>query len=184
MHCVPLVLAAVDAFGEADQLRALALTRKLGRILMNEYRTFSGDRGQEGQGRKRHILVDTLGPLLGVSVRPANIQDRDGASDLLRDARRRFPFVERIFADAAYQGPKMAKVAAGAGRWKIEIVERSDLHRFVAEAIGRRTQLCLDQPKPPPDARLRTLRRNRRSLRRPRYDPPQAESLTKPSPCS
>jgi putative transposase len=66
-----------------------------------------------------------------VSVLPANIQDRDGASELLRKARRRFPFVERIFADAGYQGPKMAKVAAGAGCWKIEIVKRSDLHRFV-----------------------------------------------------
>jgi hypothetical protein len=30
--------------------------------------------------RKRHILVDTLGLLLGVSVLPANIQDRDGGS--------------------------------------------------------------------------------------------------------
>jgi hypothetical protein len=38
--------------------------------------------------------------LLGVSVLPANVQDRDGGRDLLREARRRFPFVERIFADA------------------------------------------------------------------------------------
>ncbi|WOJ91638.1 IS5 family transposase (plasmid) [Methylocapsa polymorpha] len=89
------------------------------------------DAGKKDTGRKRHILVDTLGLLLGVSVLPANIQDRDGASDLLREARRRFPFVERIFADAGYQGPKMAKVAAGGGRWKIEIVKRSDPHRFV-----------------------------------------------------
>jgi len=35
---------------------------------------------QEGHGRERHILVDTLGLLLGVSVLPANIQDRDGAA--------------------------------------------------------------------------------------------------------
>jgi len=45
--------------------------------------------------------------------------------------RRRFPFVNRIFADAGYQGPKMAKAVASAGCWKIEIVKRSDLHRFV-----------------------------------------------------
>jgi transposase len=66
-----------------------------------------------------------------VSVLPANIQDRDGAHDLLRKARRRFPFVERIFADAGYQGPKMASVVAATGCWEIEIVKRSDLHRFV-----------------------------------------------------
>jgi putative transposase len=37
--------------------------------------------------------------LLGVSVHAADVQDRDGAHDLLRLARQRFPFVERIFAD-------------------------------------------------------------------------------------
>jgi hypothetical protein len=51
--------------------------------------------------RKRHILVDTLGLLLGVSVLPANIQDRDGARDPLREARRRFPFVQ---ADLSISG--------------------------------------------------------------------------------
>jgi transposase len=89
------------------------------------------DAGKKVTGRKRHILVDTLGLLLGVSVLPANVQDRDGSRDLLHQARRRFPFVERIFADAGYQGPKMASTVAATGCWKIQIVKRSDLHRFV-----------------------------------------------------
>ena len=90
------------------------------------------DAGKKVTGRKRHILVDTLGLLLSVVVHPANIQDRDGAATLLRTARAvRFPFIERIFADAGYQGPKMATVVAATGAWKIEIVKRSDLHRFV-----------------------------------------------------
>ena len=42
------------------------------------------------KGRKRHILVDTLGLLLNVVVHPADIQDRDGALHLLRSARRLF----------------------------------------------------------------------------------------------
>ena len=66
-----------------------------------------------------------------MSVLPANIQDRDGSRALLARARRRFPFIERIFADAGYRGPKMAGVIAATGCWKIEIVKRSDLHRFV-----------------------------------------------------
>jgi transposase len=66
-----------------------------------------------------------------VSVLPANIQDRDGTRNLLRQARRRFPFVEKIFADAGYQGPKMRKTAAATGNWKIEVVKRTELHRFV-----------------------------------------------------
>ena len=51
-------------------------------------------------GRKRHILTDTLGLLLAVSVHPASVQDRDGAEALLREARRSFPFLERIIGDA------------------------------------------------------------------------------------
>ena len=50
---------------------------------------------------------------------------------MLRDARRRFPFIERIYADGGYQGPRMAKTVAAAGLWTLEIVKRSDLHRFV-----------------------------------------------------
>jgi len=66
-----------------------------------------------------------------VSVLPANIQDRDGARRLLQKARRRFPFIEKIFADAGYQGPKMARTIAATGCWTIEIVKRSDAKGFV-----------------------------------------------------
>ena len=69
--------------------------------------------------------------MLSVVVHPADVQDRDGAADLLRRARRLFPFVEVIFADGGYQGPKMAAVVAKSGTWKLEIVKRTELHRFV-----------------------------------------------------
>lgn len=59
------------------------------------------------------------------------MQDRDGAFDLLRQTRRRFPFVERLFADGCYQGLRMAKAVARTGTWRLEIVKRGDLHRFV-----------------------------------------------------
>ena len=62
------------------------------------------DAGKKVTGRKRHILVDTLGLLLSVIVHPADVQDRDGARELLRTARRSFPFIETIFADGGYQG--------------------------------------------------------------------------------
>ena len=69
------------------------------------------DAGKKVTGRKRHILV-TLGLLLNVVVHRASVQDRDGTRRLLRDAARRFPSIIKIFADAGYQGPKMAKVVA------------------------------------------------------------------------
>jgi transposase len=83
------------------------------------------DAGKKITGRKRHILVDTLGLLLSVAVHPANIQDRDGVALVLnRRTRRLFPFIERIYGDGGYQGPKAAKAAAKTGYWTIEIVER------------------------------------------------------------
>jgi transposase len=89
------------------------------------------DAGKKVTGRKRHILVDTLGLLLSVVVHPADVQDRDGARSVLRQARRLFPFVERIFADAGYQGPRVAKAVAQTGCWHLEIVKRNELHKFV-----------------------------------------------------
>jgi transposase len=59
------------------------------------------------------------------------VQDRDGAREVLRQARRRFPFIAVIFADAGYQGRKMKRAVAAAGAWRIEIVKRGDSHRFV-----------------------------------------------------
>ena len=82
------------------------------------------------KGRKRHILVDTLGLLLNVVVHPADIQDRDGAFHLLRRARRLFPFIERIFADGAYAGRKMAMTVWRTGAWRLQIVKRSDAAGF------------------------------------------------------
>jgi hypothetical protein len=65
------------------------------------------------KGRKRHILVDTLGLLLNVVVHPADVQDRDGAFQLLRHARQLFPFIERISGEKIFQtGVPEANVAA------------------------------------------------------------------------
>ena len=90
------------------------------------------DAGKKIKGRKRHILVDTLGLLLSVVVHPADIQDRDGVALVLNQRTRAlFPFIERIFADGGYQGPKAKAAAARTGTWKIEIVKRCDVYRFV-----------------------------------------------------
>jgi transposase len=90
------------------------------------------DAGKKVTGRKRHILVDTLGLLLNVVVHPANVQDRDGTRMVLnRRTRRLFPFVERIFADAGCQRAKTAAIITKTGRWKLEIVKRNEPHRSV-----------------------------------------------------
>jgi putative transposase len=67
-----------------------------------------GDRGYDAGkkigGRKRHVLVDTLGLLLIAVVQPASIQDRDGAKAVLLQARGRFPRLRLIWADGGYAG--------------------------------------------------------------------------------
>ena len=64
-------------------------------------------------------------------IRPADIQDRDGAIPLPRAARRPFPFVEVIVADGAYRGEATAAAVAGTGRWRLEIVRRGEVPGFV-----------------------------------------------------
>jgi len=76
-------------------------------------------------GRKRHVVVDTLGLLLAVMVHAANVQDRDGAKDVLRKLKGRFPRLLLIWADGGYAG-KLLDWARGFGRWTVEIVKRSD----------------------------------------------------------
>jgi hypothetical protein len=43
-----------------------------------------------------------------VIVHPADVQDRDGGPPLLKDTRKLFPFLTKVIADAAYQGPRVA----------------------------------------------------------------------------
>ena len=63
--------------------------------------------------------------MLRVVVHPACVQDRDGAGLVLdRRTRRRFPFVEVVFADQGYQGPRAATAVTAVGRWRLEIVRR------------------------------------------------------------
>ena len=62
------------------------------------------DGGQKIRGRKRHILVDTLGRLLLVIVTAANVQDRNGAQLLLASLAQQFRRLRRIWADGAYAG--------------------------------------------------------------------------------
>src|SRR5215204_3789756 len=68
----------------------------------------AGPRGYDAakkiNGRKRHILVDSRGNLLAVRVTDGAVQDRDGGIDLVRQARRLFPWLIRIAADGAYAG--------------------------------------------------------------------------------
>ena len=68
---------------------------------------------------------------MSVAVHSAGIQDRDSAKFVLdKRTRALWPFVVRIFADAGYQGPRVAAAARKSGTWQVEIVKRNELHTF------------------------------------------------------
>lgn len=85
-------------------------------------------------GRKRHLLVDSLGLLLAVLVTGANVQDRDGAKALLSDFYAAFlqSFrLKRIWADAGYQGEFISWTQV-AFAWVLEIVRRDEQQKGFA----------------------------------------------------
>ena len=94
------------------------------------------DGGKLIKGKKRHLLVDTLGLVLHALVTAADVQDRDGGVLLLSALFGRFPFLRKLFADSAYAGPIFQTGAAKAMQGlAIEIVKRSKHAKgFVVES--------------------------------------------------
>jgi putative transposase len=84
------------------------------------------DAGKKINGRKRHIVTDTAGHLIGLIVHIASIQDRDGAVAVLASIRRLYPWLRHVFADGGYAGAKLREALAELGNWKLQIVKRSD----------------------------------------------------------
>src|SRR4051794_26035024 len=81
------------------------------------------DAGKRVRGRKRHLLVDTLGLLLHVVVHSASVQDRAGAKLVLTGAKRRFPLLGLVWVDGGYVNSVDAGLVGWAARTEgIEIV--------------------------------------------------------------
>lgn len=84
------------------------------------------------KGRKRHLLVDTMGLVLSVRVYAANIQDRDAAKPLMKGAKPKLPRVVMVWSDRSYKGgwgphKKLRRLDEWMWRelgWLLEVVER------------------------------------------------------------
>jgi putative transposase len=83
------------------------------------------DAGKKIQGRKRHILVDTLGLIMAVVVTTACVQDRDGLKKLLRLFGIHRKKLRKIWVDGGYRGQVIEWVKARF-RYCLEVVLRSD----------------------------------------------------------
>jgi putative transposase len=81
------------------------------------------DAGKKVSGRKRHLIVDTLGLIHGLVVHAGNIQDRDGAKLVVSPLLGQMPRLERLWADAGYGGKLIEWVRDEAG-WELEVVAK------------------------------------------------------------
>jgi transposase len=95
------------------------------------------DAGKRIKGRKRHIVTDTTGLLVGLEVHSAGVQDRDSAPDVLKAVAARYPMLRHVFADGGYAGPKLRDALKAIGRWTVQIVKRSDTAQGF-EVLSRR----------------------------------------------
>lgn len=80
------------------------------------------DGGKKISGRKRHLLVETEGLVIGVAVHEANIADRDGAKLLVEKVGDQLPRMEKLWADRGYNG-KIGEWMKERLGWTLEIVK-------------------------------------------------------------
>ncbi|QTI90870.1 IS5 family transposase [Streptomyces sp. AgN23] len=83
------------------------------------------DGGKKVNGRKRHVVVDTLGLLLTVMVTAASVTDRNAGHSLLARLRHRHWRVRRVWADGGYTGP-LVDVARSVWQIALTVVKRGD----------------------------------------------------------
>jgi transposase len=100
------------------------------------------DAAKRIKGRKRHLLVDTLGLVLAVAVTPASTTERDGAQTVLGQVLGWFTWLRLLWVDGGYTGDAFALWVKGlCPKLVVEVVKRSDAtvgfkvlpHRWVVE---------------------------------------------------
>lgn len=108
------------------------------------------DAAKNIKGRKRHLLVDTLGLLLSVAVTAASVQERDGARRLLARTGDGCKKLRRIGVDGGYRGASLATWATTRFRFVLQVVLRSEEHtgfvvlprRWVVERTFGHARTC------------------------------------------
>ena len=85
------------------------------------------DAAKRIKGRKRHLLVDTLGLVVGALVSPASVPEREGAQDLLKISLGSLKWLRRLWVDGGYSGQDFAQwVQEIRPKCEVEVVKRSD----------------------------------------------------------
>lgn len=84
------------------------------------------DAAKRIKGRKRHLLVDTLGLVLGVGITPASTPEREGAQGVLGRVLGSLTWLRRLWVDGGYSGEAFAQsVKPRRPLLEVEVVQRS-----------------------------------------------------------
>lgn len=90
------------------------------------------DGGKKVKGRKRHILVDTMGLLLAIVLTTANVGDRHGLQQLLTDDVDLWPRLEVVFADQGYESSQLAEWI-----YQTHVVDLDIVHKTPSDGSAR-----------------------------------------------
>ncbi|MED2175336.1 transposase, partial [Bacillus thuringiensis] len=89
------------------------------------------DAGKKFSGIERHIAVDTNRFIHAIEVTTANISDREGAIQMCERQKKTLEKVTNILCDGGYTGPSFAQSIKEVIDCSVEIIKRSELHKFV-----------------------------------------------------
>jgi hypothetical protein len=141
------------------------------------------DAAKKVKGRKRHIAADTSGLLLGVAVHAADVQDADGAGDLLKRLKRLYPWLKIVFGQCVRPACGPARLLPARPDADRRPAPRRDRGLCPPPApLGGRADAGLARPMAPP---LQGVRRTSRGLRdhgQARHDPAHAAPPRSPEP--
>ena len=115
------------AAGKAKEPTAAILDSQTVKVAAGHDGTVGYDAAKRINGRKRHILVDTMGLLLDVMVTPADVTEREGGQSVLARACQWFAKLRCLWVDGGYAGTPFAQwVKKCQAKLKVEVVKRSD----------------------------------------------------------
>ena len=89
------------------------------------------DAGKKISGIKRHLAVDINGLPHAIHITTANVTDRDGALMMASNAKESLSAVSNLMVDGGYTGEKFADQIKDILGATVEVVKRSELHKFV-----------------------------------------------------
>ncbi len=88
------------------------------------------DAGKKISGIKRHIAVDTNGLPHALTITTANVTDRNGALEALKNNKKNLKKVKKILVDGGYTGESFAMEVKNIIRAEVEVIKRNELRAF------------------------------------------------------